>query len=68
LTASEVDFATELKEKQETLDKTNAALKESGSALAEERRRLEELQARARERDELEQKIKTSQSDFQRAK
>lgn len=57
MNASELDFTVELKEKQEALDKTNAALKESGSALAEERRKVEELQARVREKTELQQKI-----------
>lgn len=46
-----------MKEKKEVLDKTTAALKESGSSLAEERRRLEDARARAREKEELEQKI-----------
>ena len=58
LSASEVDFAAELKEKQEVLDKTNAALKESGNALVEEKRKLEDLQAKVREKTELDQKIK----------
>ena len=58
LNASDVDFAAELREKQEDLDKTNAALKESGAALTEERRKLEELQSRVREKTEVEQKIK----------
>lgn len=57
LTQSGADFAAEMKEKKEILDRTNAALKESGSSLAEERRRLEELRAKAREKEELEQKI-----------
>jgi regulatory protein SWI6 len=55
--ASEVDFATELREKQEDLDKTNLCLKDAGTTLAEERRRLQDLQARSREEHELEQKI-----------
>jgi len=55
---AEQDFNTELKEKQEVLDKTNAALKESGSLLAEEKRKLEELQAKSREKEVLEQQIK----------
>ena len=55
--ASEVDFATELREKQEDLDQTNLGLKEAGTTLAEERRRLQDLQARCREKHELEQKI-----------
>jgi regulatory protein SWI6 len=46
-----------MKEKKEVLDKTTAALKESGNALAEERRRLEETRSRVREKEELEQKI-----------
>lgn len=61
LTACEADFQTELRDKQDNLDKTNAALKESGTALADERRRLEDLQSRVRERDELEAKIKNLQ-------
>lgn len=54
---SNADFQAELKEKTEILDKTNAALKESGSSLAEERKRLEDLRARTREKEELQQKI-----------
>lgn len=46
-----------MKEKNDVLDKTNAALKESGSTLVEERRRLEEARAKVREKEELEQKI-----------
>lgn len=46
-----------MKEKREVLDKTNAALKESGNSLAEERRRLEEVRRTVREKEELEQKI-----------
>ncbi|EXJ82507.1 hypothetical protein A1O3_06320 [Capronia epimyces CBS 606.96] len=57
LSQSEADFATELKEKNEVLDKTNAALKESGASLAEERRKLEEARGKVREKEELEQKI-----------
>jgi regulatory protein SWI6 len=57
LNASDVDFTSELREKQEMLDNTNKALKDSGNALVEERRQLEDLQARAREKDELKQKI-----------
>ncbi|EHY61086.1 Transcription factor SWI6 [Exophiala dermatitidis] len=57
LAQSETDFSTEMKEKNEILDKTNAALKESGNALAEERRKLEEIRAKVREKEELEQKI-----------
>ncbi len=57
LSQSEADFTSEMKEKKEILDKTNAALKESGISLAEERRRLEDARTRVREKDELEQKI-----------
>jgi regulatory protein SWI6 len=51
------EFQAELKEKNEILDKTNAALRESGTSLAEERKRLEELRLRVREKEELQQKI-----------
>ena len=54
---SNADFHAELKEKNEILDKTNAALKESGLSLTEERKRLEDLRARTREREELQQKL-----------
>lgn len=57
LSQSEADFVAEMKEKKEILDKTNAALKESGSSLADERRRLEETRGKVREKEELEQKI-----------
>lgn len=57
LSQSEADFTSEMKEKKETLDKTNAALKESGNSLAEERRRLEEVRSTVREKEELEQKV-----------
>ncbi|KAK5047864.1 hypothetical protein LTR84_006052 [Exophiala bonariae] len=57
LSQSEADFTAEMKEKREVLDKTNAALKESGNSLAEERRRLEEVRSTVREKEELEQKI-----------
>ncbi|EXJ90681.1 hypothetical protein A1O1_03785 [Capronia coronata CBS 617.96] len=58
LSQSEADFAAEMKEKNETLDKTNAALKESGNSLAEERRKLEDARDKVRTKEELEQKIK----------
>lgn len=57
LNASDLDFTSELREKQEMLDQTNRALKDSSNALVEERRQLEELQAKAREKEELKQKI-----------
>lgn len=56
-TTSEVDFATELREKQEDLDQTNLRLKDAGASLADERRALEDLQCRSHEKHELEQKI-----------
>lgn len=40
------------------LEKTNAALRESSSALKDERARLERLRTKVREREELEHKIK----------
>lgn len=46
-----------MKEKKESLDKTNAALKESGSSLGEERKRLDEVRAAVREKEELEHKV-----------
>lgn len=58
LSQSQADFQTEMKEKQEILDKTNAALRESSSSLKEERARLERLKGRVREQEELEHKIK----------
>ncbi|EXJ71008.1 uncharacterized protein A1O5_06001 [Cladophialophora psammophila CBS 110553] len=57
LSQCEADFAAEMKERKEILDKTNAALKESGISLADERRRLEETRAKVREKDELEKRI-----------
>lgn len=59
LSKSAADFQAEMKEKQEALDKTHAALRESSAALKEEKARLERLRGRAREQEELEQKIKT---------
>lgn len=55
---AESDFQAEMKEKEEILNKTNAALKESGNSLVEEKKKLDELKARAREREELVQTIK----------
>jgi regulatory protein SWI6 len=57
LNASDLDFSNELREKQDLLDNTNRALKDSSNALVDERRQLEELQAKSREKDELKQKI-----------
>lgn len=55
--ASEMDFSSELREKQIVLDEANAKLKESGTALADEVRQLEELRKRTSERAELEQRL-----------
>ncbi|RMZ85233.1 hypothetical protein DV738_g336, partial [Chaetothyriales sp. CBS 135597] len=57
LAQSNADFQAEIKEKNEILDSTNAALKASGASLTEEKRKLEELRARTREREKLEQQI-----------
>lgn len=61
LEQSEADFKLEMEEKNEMLAQTTAALKESASALAEERRQLEGLTATKQERDDLDQKIKNLQ-------
>lgn len=55
---ADADFQAEMKEKDEVLSKTNAALKESSNSLIEEKKKLEELSSKAREREELAQKIK----------
>ena len=55
---ADADFQAEIKEKDDILNKTNAALKESGSALIEEKKRLEELTSKVRDREELAQKVK----------
>ncbi|RMD41778.1 hypothetical protein DV735_g3353, partial [Chaetothyriales sp. CBS 134920] len=57
LAQSKADFQAEIKEKNELLDNTNAALKASGASLTEEKRKLEELRSRTREREKLEQQI-----------
>jgi regulatory protein SWI6 len=58
LSKSQADFQTEMREKQEVMDKTNAALRESSAALKEERSRLEALKRRVHEQKELEHKVK----------
>lgn len=58
---ADAQFQAEIKEKEEILNKTNAALRESGSSLIEEKKKLDALSAKAREREELEQKIKNLQ-------
>lgn len=58
---ADAQFQAEIKEKDEVLNKTNAALKESGSSLLEEKKKLDALMVKAREKEELEQKIKNLQ-------
>lgn len=58
---ADAQFQTEMKEKDEVLNKTNAALKESGSSLLEEKKKLDALTVKAREKEELEQKVKNLQ-------
>lgn len=55
---ADADFQAEIKEKDEILNKTNAALKESGSALIEDKKKLDELTSKVRDREELAQKVK----------
>ena len=55
---ADVDFQSEIREKDDILNKTNAALKESGSSLLEEKKKLDELTQRAQAKEELEQRIK----------
>lgn len=55
---ADADFQSEIKEKDDILNKTNAALKESGASLIEEKKRLDELTQRAQAKEELEQKVK----------
>lgn len=58
---ADAQFQVEIKEKDEVLNKTNAALKESGSSLLEEKKKLDALTVKAREKEELEQKVKNLQ-------
>jgi regulatory protein SWI6 len=55
--ASAVEFAEELAELQAILDSTNMQVRDAGGALAAERQKLEDLQAKIREKHELRQKI-----------
>lgn len=55
---AEADFQDEVKEKDGELAKTNLSLKESSSALIEEKKQHEILLSASRGREELEQKIK----------
>ena len=54
---SQEEFHTEEREKQEILDQINTKVRDSSSLLSEDRRRLEELQKRAAESTELDQKV-----------
>jgi regulatory protein SWI6 len=56
-TASNEQFTNESREKQDELDKLNIRLRDESLALAEDRQRLQDLQAKARQKRELEQKI-----------
>lgn len=58
---ADAQFQAEIKEKDEALNKTNAALKESGSSLLDEKKKLDSLTVKAREKEELEQKVKNLQ-------
>ena len=55
---ADADFQSEIKEKDEQLNKTNAALKESGSSLIEEKKRMDDLSKNVRSKDELMQRIR----------
>lgn len=58
---ADAQFQAEIKEKDEVLNKTNAALKESGSSLLEEKKKLDSLMVKVREKEEFEEKIKNLQ-------
>lgn len=58
---ADAQFQAEIKEKDEVLNKTNAALKESGSSLLEEKKKLDSLTVKVREKEEFEEKIKNLQ-------
>lgn len=55
---ADADFQAEMKEKDEVLNKTNAALKESSNSLIDEKKKLEDLSTNSRVKEELVQKIK----------
>jgi regulatory protein SWI6 len=57
LTGADNDFAAELREKQDELDRMNVALRDAGTALADARRKMQETQEKVTEKEELEQKI-----------
>lgn len=55
---ADADFEAEMKDKEDILNKTNAALKESSNSLIEEKKRLEQLSTKAQGQEELRQKVK----------
>lgn len=55
---ADADFEAEMKDKEDILNKTNAALKKSSASLIEEKKRLEHLSAKDQEQEELKQKVK----------
>lgn len=57
LSETEREFTTEMAAKQSVIDSIHSQLRESSAQLGEERRRLEHLQVRAKDRDERKQKI-----------
>ncbi|KAI9733816.1 MAG: transcriptional regulator swi6 [Claussenomyces sp. TS43310] len=57
LSETEKEFTMEMQAKQTVIDSLHAQLRESSAKLGEERRHLEELQIRAKERAERTQKI-----------
>lgn len=57
LSETEKEFATEMEAKQSTIDAIHTQLREASAQLGDERRRLEALQVRAKEREQRKQKI-----------
>jgi regulatory protein SWI6 len=57
LSQTEKEFSSEMAAKQSIIDSIHVQLRESSAHLGEERRRLERLQQRAKEREERKQKI-----------
>ena len=57
LNETEKEFTTEIQAKQSIIDLIHAELRDASAQLGEEQRRLEKLQARAKEREERKQKI-----------
>lgn len=56
LNETEKEFTSEIQAKQTVIDSIHAELREASAQLGEEQRRLERLQARAKEREERKQK------------